>query len=462
MSNAQGVISLNGITGIIPIRQGMQNAPLLDVPVATGEKAVLAVFDSRGHQVVRREILRGESFDFAAPNPGVYHVRITGRNLNVSQSVPVMSGRLAFSGVAPAYEASNALRKSAAAADVTCSKAGYATKTFSLNDGDTKTIGFGVQIGRTFDPANYPKFPGFNLEIAEDFNTADWSKGLTWDPNANYASNDPVWEPSDGGFNDNRVRFNPGNILFKDDAMVFKMDKVTQPASYTKSESDNCATTVVNPFCVNGKFTAQERPITGAEVRTKNNHFRYGRYEVKIDPPERGPGPNTADGFLAAMFTWFTPRDLHWREIDVEILGNNPDGYLTNLFYTNKFSSWQAGWETPVRPKPPAPFDSRAAHTYAFEWLPKSVKWYVDGALIRTYGEGGTTKAKVEISQMSTKIVMNFWILNNDVGGDGAGNQYPIETKFDNFRYYRWNEDGDKKTYPETVCISATSNNCPM
>ena len=469
VSDAQGVASVSASAGILPVRQGHQNSPLFDIPVAMGDKATLSVFNSQGRKVAGRDLRFGESFEFATGTPGVYHVQIHGKGLSVNQSVVSMGNAMTFSGVAPSNEIlANGLRKGAAALEVTCSKAGFATKVYSLNDGDIKTIGFGVPITRAFDRAAYPLIPGFNLEIAEDFTTANWAAGLKW--GANYTSNDPVWEPSDGGFGGNRVRFHPDNITFKGDAMVFRIDNTPQPASFSHSEGDNCEADGVTKnlqFCTasnpnGGAKFAPPADFKGAEVRTRNNDFRFGRYEVNIDPPDRGPGPGTADGFIAAMFTWFTPRDFHWRENDVEVLGSKTNTYLTNIFFTNKQPSWadvieSSNQNTAV----PGAYDPRQPHTYAVEWLPKSVKWFVDGQLVRTYGEGGTTKAGVEISQMSTKIVMNFWLMaGGAVGGAGAANVYPLETKFDNFRYYRWDNDGDKKTFPEVACINPASQGC--
>jgi hypothetical protein len=468
VSNAQGVVALSGISGIIPVRQGRQNAPLFDIPVAAGDKAVLTVFDSKGQKVANRDIRFGEEFNVATGTPGVYYVKIHGRNVSVSQSVVNMGTGMAFAGVTPSYmAASTSLRKSAAVADVTCGKTGYATKVFQLNDGDTKTIGFGIPVGRAFDRAAYTLYPGMNLEVAEDFTTAGWAAGLTWD--ANRVSADPVWEPSDGGFAGNRVRFHPDNIKFKNDAMYLVIEKIPQAPSFSRSEGDNCEAPGVttNNFCTasntfGGAKFAPQSEFKGAEIRTKNNDFRFGRYEITIDPPDRGPGPGTADGFIAAMFTWFTPRDLHWRENDIEILGSKTTGFLTNIFFTNKSPNWAADIESSNQnTTPAAPYNPRESHVYAFEWMPKYVKWYVDGKLVRTYGEGGQTKPGVEISQMSTKVLMNFWLMaGGAVGGAGNANEYPIETKFDSFRYYRWDQDGDKKTYPEVTCLNPLSVGC--
>lgn len=471
LSNAQGVAILSGVSSILPVNQGRSNSPLFNIPLNAGEKATLTIFDSKGQKVSTRDIRLGDQYNFDKASPGVYHIRISSKSLTVSQSVVSMGTEMRFTGASVDESVSaSALRKSSAALGITCEKAGYATKVYEFTDGDTKTVGFGVPISRPFKRGDYPLYPGFNLEVAEDFTTASWPAGLTWD--AAYKSNDVVWEPSDGGFGGNRVRFHPGNLIFKDDALFLRIEKTPQPASFSYSEGQNCEADGVTKnlaFCTAGnpnggaKF-APPSEFKGAELRTKNNHFRFGRYEVNIDPPNRGPGPGTANGFIAAMFTWFTPRDLHWRENDIEILGDKTNTYLTNIFFTNKNPAWEASIESSnfnTAPPPPTAFDPRTAHTYAFEWLPKSVKWYVDGILVRTYGEGGTNKAGVEISQLSTKVLFNFWLMaGGPVGGLGNANEYPIEAKFDFFRYYRWDQDGDKKTYPEVPCLNKFSQGC--
>lgn len=466
-SAANGQLVLNVSSSIIPV-QRPGAAPLFQVPVAMGEKASLSLFDSRGQRIASRDLRSGERLDVATPAPGVYHVKISGKGLSVSQSVVSMGRGFEFTGVSAEAVSAGALRKSSAALDITCSKAGFATKVYSLNDGDTKVIGFGVPISRPFDRTKYPTYPGYNLEIAEDFTTADWAAGLKWAPG--YVSNDPVWEPSDGGFGGNRVRFHPDNIFFKNDGMYLKIEKTPQPASFSYSEGMNCEPDGVTRNLVycgasnpnGGPKYAPAADFKGAEVRTRNNHFRFGRYEITIDPPDRGPGPGTADGFIAAMFTWFTPRDLHWRENDIEVLGNKTTTFLTNIFFTNKNPTWADFIESSNQnTTPAAPYNPRNAHTYAFEWLPKSVKWYVDGKLVRTYGEGGQTKPGVEISQISTKVVMNFWLMaGGAVGGAGNANEYPLEARFDNFRYYRWDQDGDKTAFPEVPCLNRASQGC--
>lgn len=451
VSDAQGKATVAIGTSLKPAFGGKRANPLFNIPVESGEKVSLTLFDSRGQVVAAKNIGSGDELNFRSSARGVYHLRISGAGLSVSQSLVNMGTGFQFVGFVPSRDAFGALTKASATAavEVTCQKAGYATKVYSLNDGAAVTLGFGMQIGRTFDRNAFPKFPGFNLEVVEDFNTADWGTGLTWD--ANYSSNDVVWEPSDGGFDDNQTRFDPAQVKFRDNSLVMVMEQKTVAASFSHSETDNCNPVGNLNTAKCPRTTAAARNLASGEIRSKNTDFRYGRYEITIDPPDNGTAVGNADGFIAAMFTWFTPRDRNWREVDIEVLGNKNNTFLTNLFFANNVFRWQPGIEKPNKEtKPVAAFDAKASHKYAFEWLPGMVKWYVDDELVRTVGTGGETLGSLQVSKLGSKVVMNFWLLNADVGGTGAGNKYPIETKFDNFRYYRWDEDGDKVKSPET------------
>ena len=52
---------------------------------------------------------------------------------------------------------------------------------------------------------------------------------------------------------------------------------------------------------------------------------------------------------------------------------------------------------------------------------------------------------------LSSAIVFNFWVFGfgDLIGGDPSGNRYPIENRYEWFRFYRWDRDGDKDRYPE-------------
>jgi len=330
-------------------------------------------------------------------------------------------------------------------AQLVFTKAGYADKTLKVNS-ESVHIGFGAPIARTFNPDDYPKYDGFNLELVEDWQSSQWPNGLTWDEN--YKSNDAIWEPSDGGFTENLVRFQPEGIHFENDKLVLRIENKVIPNSPSWSEGQNYT---------DRQFSDEigEKPLMGGEVRTRENNYRYGLYEVRMKPPGRGTEQGTATGFLATMFTFHTPRNRFWRENDIEVEGCRTDSFMTNIFYANDASAWRPEFGAPIQQnqdyqgKMPKDYDPRDWHVYAMEWLPDKLTWLVDGEPVRTFRSGD--KPGIKVGAISCKIVFNFWVCidGNAIGGDPVGNHYPIDLQYDWFRFYRWDKDGDKVTYPE-------------
>lgn len=322
---------------------------------------------------------------------------------------------------------------------------GYALKTLRLS-GSGNRVGFGAPIGRSFNADDFPEYQGFNLELMEDWQSADWPDGLTWDETHN--SNDVVWEPSDGGFPENLVRYQPEGIHFEDDQLVLRIEEKVVPNSPSWSEGKNF-------FDRDYSDEIGDKPLMGGEVRTRECNYRYGRYEVRMKPPNRGEEPGCASGFLATMFTYYTPRNRHWRENDIEVEGNRKNSFMSNIFYANNASAWAEEFESPCRGDAdyhgaiPEDYDPRDWHEYAMEWLPGQITWLLDGKPVRTYRSND--KPGVLVGALSSAIVFNFWVFGfgDLIGGDPSGNRYPIENRYEWFRFYRWDGDGDKATYPE-------------
>jgi len=321
----------------------------------------------------------------------------------------------------------------------------YATKVFFLC-GSGNRVGFGAPIGRAFNPDDFPKYDGFNLELMEDWKSSHWPNGLTWD--INYDSNDIVWEPSDGGFPENLVRYQPEGIHFCNDQLILRIEEKRVPDSPSWSEGKNF---------IDREYSEDigDKPLMGGEVRTRERNYRYGRYEVRMKPPSRGTEKGSASGFLATMFTYHTPRNRHWRENDIEVEGNRKNSFMTNIFYANDASEWAEAFESPCRGSAdykgeiPEEYDPRDWHEYTLEWLPGQITWLLDGKPVRTYRSDD--KEGVLVGALSSAIIFNFWVFGfgDLIGGDPSGNRYPIENRYDWFRFYRWDHDGDKEIYPE-------------
>jgi len=151
------------------------------------------------------------------------------------------------------------------------------------------------------------------------------------------------------------------------------------------------------------QITSENRPshgyeYTSGEIRTLDKFCQlYGRLEVRCRFP-------TAPGTWSAVY--LLPADDSWPpEIDaVEFIGRSPDKvYLTNHWRDSYGEHRQinSDWTDPAT-------DWGAWHTYAAEWLPGGVRWYIDGAL------RGTALGPVSAVPMYIRI-------NTAVGGDFAG-----------------------------------------
>jgi beta-glucanase (GH16 family) len=273
------------------------------------------------------------------------------------------------------------------------------------------------------DPdGQYPAYDGFTPYLFEEFN-----EPLDLD-------NDPYWTWGDGALFEGMTRMVEDNLSFADGKLVIRVTDEEQPGAYSFSAADNVAT----------------KPLSSGELRTIYNNFRYGRYEVRM---KAAAG---ASNYIHTMFAYRTPAYLKWREIDIEIQASPTNSFISNIITApagQRF--WSSSIEDATTSYPyggegssiPDGFSTTDGfHTYAFEWLPTSIKWFVDGTLIRVKNDG-VGKNNLKVPTDSAKIVMNMWVFTNANlgGGDPADNSYPITGYYDWFHFYKWNGDD---TYP--------------
>jgi beta-glucanase (GH16 family) len=166
------------------------------------------------------------------------------------------------------------------------------------------------------------------------------------------------------------------------------------------------------------------------------------------------------------MFAFRTPKFEQWREIDIEVTADRPGGIVTNLISADGVGQWNPGIEEPAdkfptgdgaKPLPGGFGHQNQFHTYAFEWLPDRITWFVDGQAVRVKKAGGGKP----IPEKSAKIIMNLWIFAQagGFGGDPTRNTYPMSSEYEWFRFYKWDND---KNYPCTDlpnCLPADDRN---
>jgi beta-glucanase (GH16 family) len=130
-------------------------------------------------------------------------------------------------------------------------------------------------------------------------------------------------------------------------------------------------------------------PFASGEYRT-NQRYGYGRIEGRLRAAK-------GSGLVTALFMYTGPFDGNPQDdINIEILGR--DTYTMQVSYT---AGGVGGHETPVE----LGFDAaEAMHTYAFEWTPKAIQWFVDGRLVHT-----EDSSRGPLPTTPGRIMLNLW-----------------------------------------------------
>ena len=178
------------------------------------------------------------------------------------------------------------------------------------------------------------------------------------------------------------------------------------------------------PFFILSVSILIAKPYRGGELRTIDT-YRYGRYEVRMKSA-------AGSGIVSSFFTY---RDFwsdgltgsqHWNEIDLEWLGNHDDKVQTNLIIQN-------GWDLPelvdIDINPHEDF-----HTYAFEWTPDYVAFFVDEQMIRW-----VDNFYADSLYHYQKIMMNIWQPTwVDWVGEFDSDILPVYAFYDWVKYYAY------------------------
>ena len=126
-------------------------------------------------------------------------------------------------------------------------------------------------------------------------------------------------------------------------------------------------------------------------------HYLFGKFEAVI---QASNVPGVVTGF-------FLHRNSPRQEIDVEIVGNQPDRLLVNVFYNPgddgaKFDYGYRGAPSQID----LGFDaSKSAHLFSIEWGPCEIRWMVDGKLVHRRFNWDPTP----IPQLPMSLHVNTW-----------------------------------------------------
>ena len=168
-----------------------------------------------------------------------------------------------------------------------------------------------------------------------------------------------------------------------------------------------------------GGCPCHERSLAAGEVRTQRA-FVYGRLQARL---RAATGSGLVSGlFLYTGKTFGHPHD----EIDVEILGQDPSTAVLGYFKAGK----QAGVA-----KVALGFDASADyHTYAIDWLPDRIRWWVDGKLVHE-----VSGAPEQLPSHPSRVYVNLWRCA-DSNWCGAHESDQAQLSVDWLRYWRHRE----------------------
>ncbi len=169
------------------------------------------------------------------------------------------------------------------------------------------------------------------------------------------------------------------------------------------------------------------KPFTSSRLWT-SAHFskKYGKFEARIKLP-------VGKGFWPAF--WMMPKnDVYggWAasgEIDImEARGAEPSKIGGTLHYGG---SWPSNKYTGTDYNFPEGESIADFHTYAIEWEPGEIRWYVDGKLYQTQNNWSTANNDEEKYAFPAPFDQEFYIiLNLAVGGNYVGNVIPGVEEF--------------------------------
>jgi endo-1,3-1,4-beta-glycanase ExoK len=134
------------------------------------------------------------------------------------------------------------------------------------------------------------------------------------------------------------------------------------------------------------------------EVQSRE-FYGYGTYEVRM---QAAAGP----GLVSAFFSYTgPPHNNPHDELDFEFLGKSPGSVQLNYY---------AGGQGNNETTPALGFDSSTTMAdYAFQWLPDTIRWFINGQLVR---EQRRAEARPFPSNPS-KIYISLW------NGQGKDNE---------------------------------------
>ncbi len=181
--------------------------------------------------------------------------------------------------------------------------------------------------------------------------------------------------------------------------------------------------------------------VQSAELYRTDAYF-YGRFEARI---QFAPG----EGVVSSFFLWKdgSSSTTSWNELDFEKI--NASCRLQSNIWTGT-GTQSSEIDTPA-------FNiCEGFHTYAFEWTPDYIAWFIDGAQIRKV-TGASVAEYTQNASQGMAMHLNVWVGNSSFGGVLNPSILPVNQYISWAQYssytngdfqLQWREEFDAPTMP--------------
>ena len=152
--------------------------------------------------------------------------------------------------------------------------------------------------------------------------------------------------------------------------------------------------------------------VTSAELYRTTAH-RYGKFEARI---QFAPG----DGVISSFFLWKDGSELssvYWNELDFEKVGGACDLQTNSIYGLPQSNHEGVGYGLTGL--------CDGYHTYAYQWTPEYIAWFVDGTEIRR-DTGADAAAYADSATEGMQFRFNIWPGNASFGGSFSESTLPL------------------------------------
>lgn len=170
---------------------------------------------------------------------------------------------------------------------------------------------------------------------------------------------------------------------------------------------------------------AAAKSYKGAEIYSSDS-TKYGRYVMRMRMAE-------GSGVLSTFFTYKNGSEVAgavWEEIDIEVLGKNDAYQMQSNIIVGAPRQTTEGMHTAAQSL------ADDYHTYALEWTPDYVAWFIDGQQVRRINGGNFVSGLVNPQSMR----FNIWASTTE-SWVGAFNPsiLPVYQFVNYMEYYTYN-----------------------